>query len=547
MSDTRATTTPPPVNGGAVGRGGPVAVGDAASAAPSEAAAPPPVVIMAAPPAGGFDDIGAGLRLQADVVIVGTGPGGSALARVLAEGGMSVVLLEEGPKQSRFAKSQAATCRNHMVEGGTLVARGRNFTPIAAGRGVGGGSLINSALSFRAPDAVLDGWADLLGDDGWSAAAMAPIYDEVAALIGVGTTPDRVAGENNRLIVRGIQALGLEGGLAPRSTPGCTGCGVCNFGCPTNGKASANLTMLPRAVAAGARIQAEARVEAILVEGGRAVGVRGRAVHPDTHAFGGSVEVRAPRVVLAAGAIGTPRLLWSTGLAPLLGPVGDGLHVHPGNAVLGLAEQEIHLWRGATQGAYFHHPDLPGVLPHSFSAPPEACLMAMNRTGSGLAKGLAELPHLAGCVVMVSDKANGRVRASSDGRAQVDYDFSDEDLDRTRRGMVETARVLLAGGAVALMAPVHGLGRHHTLASFEAALRPRGVRDFTLYAAHPMATCRMGIDRADSVVDPHGRAHGLPGLWIADASVFPTSLGVNPQLTVYATGTRIAHRLLAAG
>jgi choline dehydrogenase-like flavoprotein len=513
----------------------------------NEPALSPADVILPAPPAGGFDDIGTGLTLNADVAVVGTGPGGSALARVLAEGGMSVVLLEEGPKQSRFAKNQADTCRNHMIDGGTLLARGRNFMPIAAGRGVGGGSLINSALSFRTPDAVLDGWADLLDDAGWSAAAMAPIYDEVAALIGVGITPDRVAGANNRLIVRGARALGLEGGLAPRSTPGCTGCGVCNFGCPTNGKGSANVTMLPRAVAAGARIQAEARVEAILAEGNRAVGVRGQAVHPDTHELGGTVEVRAPRVVLSAGAIGTPRLLWSTGLAPQLGPVGDGLHVHPGNAVLGLAEEVIHLWRGATQGAYFHHPDLPGVLPHSFSAPPEACLLAMNRTGNQLAQGLAELPHLAGCVVMVSDKANGRVRATPDGRVQVDYDFSDEDLDRTRRGMVEAARVMLAAGVVELFAPVHGLGRHHNLASFEAALRPRTLRDFTLYAAHPMATCRMGRDRDQSVVDTDGRAHGLPGLWIADASVFPTSLGVNPQLTVYATATRIARRMLEAG
>lgn len=513
----------------------------------SDPAARPADVILAAPPAAGFDDIGAGLVLRADVVVVGTGPGGSALARVLAEGGMSVVLLEEGPKQSRFARNQADTCRNHMVEGGTLVARGRNITPIAAGRGVGGGTLINSALSFRAPDAVLDGWADLLGDAGWSAAAMAPVYDEIAALLGVGLTPDRIAGANNRLIVRGIQALGLEGGLAPRSAPGCTGCGVCNFGCPTNGKASANLTLLPRAVAAGARIQAEARVETVLVEGGRAVGVRGRAVHPDTHATGGPIEVRAPRVVLAAGAIGTPRLLWSAGLAAQLGPVGDGLHVHPGSAVLGLAEEEIHLWRGATQGAYFHHPDLPGVLPHAFSAPPEACLMAMNRTGSALAQGLAELPHLAGCVVMVSDTNNGRVRAAADGRALVDYTFSDEDLERTKRGMVETARVLLAAGVVELFAPVHGLGRHHNLASFEAALRPRRLRDFTLYAAHPMATCRMGRDRSDSVVGPDGRAHGLPGLWISDASVFPTSLGVNPQLTVYAVGDRIGRRMLETG
>jgi len=510
--------------------------------------APDPTVILPAAPADGWEATRGGRTLTADVVVVGTGPGGSAAARAMAEAGLKVVLLEEGPSTSRFKPNQGQTARYHMQEGGGMVAKGATIFPIAAGRGVGGGSLINSALSFRTPKAVLAEWESLLQDEGWGPAAMGAALDEVERIVGVCITPDRVAGANNRLIARGVQALGLEGGLAPRSTPGCAGCGICNYGCPSNGKASSNVTFLPRAIAAGALIQADVKVHAVLVEGGRAVGVVGESFHPDTGAPVGSVTVRAPKVLLAAGAIGTPRLLWHSGLGPTLGPAtGEGLHIHPGSAVIGIADEDILLWRGATQGAWFHHPDWPGVLPHTFTAPPEVCLATLGHVGPRLAEGLALLPRLCGLIVLVSDKGEGRVRATADGRADISYRFAEEDFRRCKGGMRASAEVLLAGGARQLTAPVHGIGVHDSLESFAAALETRTPNDFTMYSAHPMSTCRMGLSAATSVIGPSGEAHGLPGLFIADASIFPSSIGVNPQLTTMAAATVIGRRIAARG
>jgi choline dehydrogenase-like flavoprotein len=491
----------------------------------------------------GFADATGERTLQVDVVVVGSGPGGSAVSRALAERGAKVLVLEEGPPKPRFRPSMPHTQRYHMQEGGLIVARGSGFMPIAAGRGVGGGSLINSAICFRTPDHVLDGWAEVLGGDArFAPAAMAPVFDELEALLGIGTTPDEVLGENNRIIIRGARALGLPGGAVRRNAPGCAGCGLCNHGCPIGGKASVDRVLLPIAAAHGAIIQGDARVTRVIVEGGRAVGVEARIHDTDSLEVVGALTVRAGTVVLAAGAIGTPRLLWSSGLGDL-GPVGDGLHVHPGNAVLGLCDHEVVMWRGATQGAWFEDPALPGVLPHTLSLPPGPALLMLGPSGAAAKASHELLPNLCGCVVMISDHGTGRVRATADGRADVTYTFEPNDVQRIKDGMRTTASVLMAGGAREVMAPVHGLGRYTDVDAFTAALATRDVTDFTLYASHPMSTCRMGADPSRAVIGPTGEAHRLPGLVIADASVFPTSLGVNPQLTTMAVATMIGRAL----
>lgn len=486
-------------------------------------------------------DITVDTELTADVVIVGTGPGGAAAGRVLAEAGLSVIWLEEGPKESRFRPNQSNATRYHYQEGGSMISQGSTLMPITAGRGVGGGSLVNSALAFRAPDYVLEEWAALTGHDGFSPENAGLIYDEVSAIIGVGITRAEIGGENNALIVRGVEALGYEGGWAPRNTPGCVGCGLCNTGCLAGGKGSVDRNLIVMARAAGARVYADTKVDQVLVEAGRAVGLSGQVRHPDTGAPVARLTIRAAKVLLSAGAIGTPRLLFHAGIADELGPaVGKGLRVHPGSAVLGLCDHDVNIWTGATQGAYFHVPDLPGVLPHTFNAPPEVVVMSLMAAGMGGKDAMDVLGKVCGIIVLVSDHGDGSVSATHDGRASIEYFFVDDDLARIKAGMIASAHVLMAGGAKTLFAPVRGLGFYESVAELEEALMPTTLDDFTNYSAHPMATCRMGLDPETSVVGPNGEAHRMPGLFIADSSVFPTSLGVNPQLTTMMTATVIA-------
>ena len=486
-----------------------------------------------------------GPELEVDFVVVGAGPGGAAVSRVLAEAGRSVVLLEDGPPRSNFRPNYFHTARYHMQELGTMLAQGPVPFPVAAGRGVGGGSLVNSAICFRTPDPVLDEWSELLQDERYRPDAMRPLFDFMEERIQVLDVTEAIAGENNMIVARGVEKLGLQGGLLRRNTPRCVGCGICNFGCPVGGKYSVDMNLIQDGLEAGLRIQADCRVEQILHEGGRATGVVGRLHDTDSKEPLGRVVVKARKaVVLSAGAIGTPRLLWLDGLAKELGPVGDTLFLHPGAGVLGRCDHPVHMWKGATQGAYVWSPDEPDVLPHTISAPPEAFLALCGQVGHAAKELLSDINYLCGLGVMVHDHGVGSVRATKAGRAAIKYTWADRDVDTMKRGMVLSARVLLAGGAKEVFATAHGATRHTDAESLEAELAPMPLRNFSLYSAHPMGTMMMGTDPSAFVLDSRARTHRMRSLYVADASVFPTSLGVNPQLTTMVMGTLIGQGIL---
>ncbi len=446
-----------------------------------------------------------------------------------------MLVLEEGPTRSRFRLNQAHTCRYHMQEAGSMVALGPTPFLVAAGRGIGGGSLINSALCFRTPDEVLRSWEGLLGDDRYGPEKLGPVFRWLEESLRIGPAHnDLVAGVHNLKVVEGVRKLGLRGGLANRNTPACIGCGACNFGCPSNGKASVNLNLLPEACKHGARIQADTKVTELLLEGDRVVGVRGRMHDPDTGEAGGWLSARAERVVLSCGAIGTPRLLHHSGVAKRMEGVGEGLHVHPGSVVLCRYPEPVWMWKGATQGSWFESDELPGVLPHAFIAPPEVVALLVAPHLGGMKSSMEVLDHIGGVLALVSDKGEGTVGAYPDGRAKISYDFADEDVDRMKESMVLCAQVQLEAGATELYGVAHGMGAHSDLDSFATAMRSRDIRDFFLYSSHPMSSVRMG-----RALDAGGKALGVEGLWVADASVFPTSLGVNPQLSTMAVATLI--------
>src|SRR5216684_4378094 len=290
-----------------------------------------------------------GFYESADVVVVGSGAGGAVAARELAEAGLKVIVLEEGEHFDRrdFTGPPPERLRRFYRGNGLTFTIGVPTISLPIGRGVGGSTLINSGTCFQTPDFVLDSW----GMDG---AELDPLFASVEETLNVGPVTADIMGANGEVMEKGRRELGYSGGPIRRNARGCHGSGVCAFGCPLDAKLGMHVTYLPLAARAGAQIISGCRVDGLVVDGGRAVGVRGSIVDAETGAVqrDARFEVRARRVVLAAGAVYTPAMLLRQGLANSSRQVGRNLRVHPGCGVLGVFDHDLQAWKGVMQSYY---------------------------------------------------------------------------------------------------------------------------------------------------------------------------------------------------
>ena len=520
--------------------------------------------------------------LEADVVVVGSGAGGGVVARALAEAGRSVVVVEAGPfvPEPDMPRSELDGLDRLYLDHG-LTATWDGSVSILAGAGVGGGTTINWMTTIAAPDAVRSGWVRAHGIDGLDGPE--GDADFAAAAEELGATDTATIPPKDAALLRGAQALGVEAGPTRRDAIGCEACGSCPFGCRAGSKQSGLRAHLADAYRAGARIVADARVERVLIEGGRAVGVEalvgweprsGRVV-----AAGGlpverrRLVVRAPQVVLAAGALRTPVVLERSGIDhPAFGRY---LLVHPVAVVAGIFDQPIDMWRGPLQAARsLEFVDgirgRNGYVIESAPAHPGLVALALPWDGTDASAALmARVRYVAPFVAITRDGGTGRVRATRSGGARIDYRLDRVGLTTLRHGLRSVAGIARAAGAREIVAAgtpglwhrVRAGDRVGAEARAFAAFQTRlGQFDFgpnrgAVFSAHQMGTARFGTDPKTHACDPLGRVRGgqgrgasdrtVGGLYVADTSLFPTGLGVNPMLTVMALARRVGRTVLA--
>lgn len=495
-------------------------------------------------------DVGASLDLTADVCVIGAGAGGSAVAAALAERGLDVVVLEEGrhwkPEQFR---AETPFALKHLYQGrGLRSLRGNAVMPLAGGRGVGGSTLINSAICFRCPPEVLAQWRDERGCDRLDPHVFDGYFDRIWSTLGVTVNPMAVQRNNNLIFREGAEKLGLNGSFLARSAPGCVGCGICQYGCPTGGKYSADRTFLAEALATGrVGVYAGCRIRAVESDGDRVVAITGDLIDDETQAVDGTVRVRADQFVLSGGPIGSPLFLLSNGLADAT-HCGRHLVVHPTVGSLARFPQEIRPWSGVTQGYYVDCWEQGFLLQTYTMTPDQYFILLQSPMGEATMEIMADLAHLASAGTLVHDEdSEGRVQHTPAG-PDLSYTLGDGDRKRLLAGMRLCARVFFAAGAERVHPGRVGLDRILRESDIDAALPDDlPASHLFLYASHPMGTCRMGGDPAESVVGPDGRVWGWANLSVADASMFPTSLGVNPQVTTMALGLMVGHAIAARG
>jgi len=484
----------------------------------------------------------------ADACVIGSGAGGAVAAYELARAGLRVVVLEEGGyfTQADFSGPPMERVQRFYRNGGATVALGRPAIPVPLGKCVGGTTVVNSGTCFRTPERVLREWAGEYGLADADAATMAPYFEEVERMIGVRPVPWEIIGRNAEVFDRGVRALGLHGEPIRRNIVGCRGCGECAFGCPSDAKQAMHLTYLPAACAAGARLYARCRVAHVGVERGRAVGVQAELLERDRDTARGRLTVRAPLVVVAAGAVHTPGLLARSGVRhPAL---GRNLRVHPAVGVAAYFKEELRAWRGTLQSYFVDRlHDSQGVMIEVTTPVPGVSAAALPGVGAALKDGLARFRHAASAGLFVSDTGSGRVRRFPGGSEPLmTYRLAPADARALCQGIALVAEVFFAAGAESVYTGVAGVPelRHPREA---AALREGHFAPATLQPTgfHPMGTARMGGDAARSATDSWGAVRGVGGVHVVDASLFPTCVGVNPQVTIMAFATRIARRLIA--
>jgi choline dehydrogenase-like flavoprotein len=474
---------------------------------------------------------------ECDVVIVGSGAGGATAAATLAEAGLDVIVLEAGRHFDRdsYPEDHLDAIAGIYRDGGLTIAEGRPPIPVPVAKVVGGTTVINSGTCFRAPDPVLEEWRERYGI-AW-AGELGEDFAEAEEFLHVTPLDPERMGRNGQLAMEGAAAIGASGGPIPRNAGSCVQCSACPFGCRIDAKRGMHVSYLPRAVAAGARLRAGVEADRIVVEDGRAVGVactvaaNGRPARPYT--------VRAKRAVIAAGgALGTPELLLRSGLGGR--QVGRNFHMHPACWVGARYEEEVRGWEGVMQSYYVDEWKRTGILLEATFTPLAFGGGWLLGAGRDHQRAMLDFGHVGSIGAHLADRSSGRVGVSANGQLRATYKLTQEDADRLAFGIARAAEIHFAAGATEVYPniPQVGVLKPAQLAEFEAtSFKPSDLR---LEAFHPMGTARISADAGEGVCDPAGRVNGTAGLYVADASLFPTSVGVNPMMTIIAFAKQIA-------
>jgi len=498
--------------------------------------------------------------LEADVVIVGSGAGGGVTAEILALSGLKVVIVEEGAlKSSSDFKMREADAYPQLYQESAARKTRDKAINILQGRTVGGSTTVNWTSSFRTPASTLAFWRERYGLATCTDAALAPWFDLMEQRLGIAEwqTPPN---ENNDLLRRGAARLGYATGVIRRNVRGCWNLGYCGMGCPTNAKQSMLVTTIPVALAHGATLLTRVRAGRLVIEGERVRHLVCTALAADgVSPSGKTVTVRARHFIVAGGAINSPGLLMRSNAPDPNDLLGQRTFLHPTLVSAGLFAQRVDGYAGAPQSVYSDHflqqGPLDGPLGFMLEAPPiHPVLLATTLAGFGAAHAetMREFAHIHGLLALLRDgfhaASTGGTVSLQEGMPVLDYPLGSTLWDGARRALLAMAEIQFAAGARSVQ-PAHELAGPYT--SWAAARK--GIAELAyqvhitrIVSAHVMGGCMMAGDPHSGVVDPDGRYHGLQNLSVHDGSIFPTSVGANPQLSIYAIVARMASTLAQA-
>lgn len=496
-------------------------------------------------------------QLDCDVAIVGTGAGAGITAELLTAAGLSVVLIEEGPLRSSrdFNQLEAEAYPTLYQESASRKTADKAIS-VLQGRCVGGSTTVNWTSSFRTPSATLAFWRERFDLPQLTDEALSPWFLQAERRLSIGPwlLPPN---PNNDKLRLGAARLGIPAAAILRNVKACWNLGSCGVGCPTNAKQSMLVTTLPTALDRGARLLVQMRAERLLIEGHVVKGVLCQPVTLNSAPTDGPpVQVLARHVVVAGGAINSPALLMRSQAPDPHRRLGARTFLHPVVASVAVFDERIAGWEGAPQTIYSDHfldiDPIDGPIGYKLEAPPlHPVIAATTLPGFGAQQTAAmkDLPNSHAVLALMRDgfheqSPGGQVHLKSDGTPVLDYPLTDFVMDGARRALLSMAEIQFAAGATSVL-PVHEMAQaSRNWADAKAQINSLPMKPLLtrVLSAHVMGGCSIAGSEKLGVVRPDGRHWQLENLSIHDGSLFPTSIGANPQLSVYGLAT-----LLAAG
>lgn len=474
---------------------------------------------------------------HADVVIVGSGPGAAPLALELSLAGVRVIVLEAGPYVAADAVPalplEAITAM--VDDAGTRRSEGSPRIVLPTARALGGTSGLSAGLCVRPPDAALNRWS-VAGLDG---PGLAPYFERIEERLGVRPTPRSLFGHTNESLARTCATMRWSHDAAPRAAAGCEGSHRCAVGCPSGSAHPMDRALLPLAATKGARIVVDAEVERVVVDQDRAVGVIVRV-------GGERLRIDAGTVVVSAGALNTPPLLWRSGLRHRA--LGQHLVLHPSVQVRALFPGQNGLAPPAVAPALLidQFRDR-GLLLHGAQGPIElGAAWLAGHPPAEIAEAMGHAREITAVAASLADQSVGAMRRTLGPKAAVHYDLSHHDAAALCFGVERICELLLTAGAKRLYLPTSRVPALEWWEDPGARLREAKLRpgDLDVVAMAPAGTCALGDDPEESPLDADLAFRGVAGLYVCDASVLPSSLPVPPQATMLALSTRLAEHLL---
>lgn len=491
-----------------------------------------------------LDDVKSGFDVEADVVVVGSGAGGAVAAANFARAGMKTVVLEAGSRirPEDMIRDAPRFLARHFWEGGLRMIGGTSQMPSLQARCLGGSTVVNSAIMLELPRWVRQAWTDETGYELFRAEQLDEAYSRVFERCKVAPTPLAVLGRRSLIVRDALVAAGQGGKPLPRAVQGCEGCGDCITGCVGGHKQSVDRTYLMDAEADGAEIYTHATVERVRVRHGRAAGVEGVVLDPRWQKLA-RFRVHAPLVVMAAGALHTPVILQQSGLTAGR-TIGSTFFAHIGGGLVGVMDEVVDPWVGATQGWGAISDDIRGMKFECLWASPAVLMVRWGDVGRPFLARLDEVKHATVIAIVYRGRVHGDVRPGFGGMPRARVFIPEDEARVVLRGMKLAADALLAVGARYVHTGVPSVvdemrNSKDTESLLDARVR---ARDLQMTMNHVFGSCRMSHDGA---VDDRGKLRGVEGVYLTDASVFPSPSSVNPQATIMALADLTSRKLAA--